>query len=220
MATCKWTEQEIATIRANAGMDAKELASLLPGRSHAAVMQKRAKLGGTYFGCRWTDEETQYLRDHRYDSTEDVAKALGRSVDTIFEKRVKFGLRALVDCPGCGTPTPKRNQHSCCPSCAKPNSYFNGTVEGRYRAYKFSAKKRGHAFGLTLDEFAEFKDKPCDYCGDAIDGIGIDRVDNAIGYTKANCVPCCETCNRMKLTMDRAAWLSHMQKILKNVKGH
>lgn len=219
MPTHKWTEQEIATIKANAGLDAKELARLLPGRSHDAVMQKRAKIGGAYTGRRWTDEETQYLRSHRYSSTEDVAKALGRSVDTIFEKRVKFGLRTLIDCPGCGTPTPKRNQHSCCPDCAKPNSYFNNKVEGRYRTYKFSAKKRGHAFSLSLSEFAEFKDRPCAYCGDPIQGIGIDRADNKTGYTKSNCVPCCETCNRMKLTIDLPAWLAHMQKIIQNVKG-
>jgi 5-methylcytosine-specific restriction endonuclease McrA len=28
---------------------------------------------------------------------------------------------------------------------------------------------------------------------------GIDRVDNSIGYTPDNCVPCCTQCNRIKL---------------------
>lgn len=40
-----WTEREIATIKRHPEMTARELASLLPGRSVQAVKRKRTRLG-------------------------------------------------------------------------------------------------------------------------------------------------------------------------------
>jgi hypothetical protein len=42
---------------------------------------------------------------------------------------------------------------------------------------------------------------PCYYCKSQKENEvnGIDRVDNSKGYTKDNCVSCCQFCNRMKL---------------------
>jgi len=42
--------------------------------------------------------------------------------------------------------------------------------------------------------------KECYYCGyyNKSEAIGIDRINNTLHYTKENCVPCCETCNRIK----------------------
>jgi hypothetical protein len=52
-------------------------------------------------------------------------------------------------------------------------------------------------------EFNDFKTmvlSQCYYCHHFKDSetIGIDRINNSIGYEKDNCVPCCETCNMMK----------------------
>jgi 5-methylcytosine-specific restriction endonuclease McrA len=80
--------------------------------------------------------------------------------------------------------------------------------------YKRSAKKRGLVFELSNDEFKSMTGSPCHYCGHPPSTIrnfgnanggfifnGIDRKDNALGYTIDNCVPCCFVCNRAKGTL-------------------
>ncbi|KAK1548577.1 hypothetical protein Q3G72_000704 [Acer saccharum] len=76
------------------------------------------------------------------------------------------------------------------------------------RAYRRGAQDRGYSFQLAVHEFCTFWRKPCHYCGAAIDTVGIDRVDNAIGYRLSNCVACCTDCNTSKGTRDVAAWLA------------
>jgi hypothetical protein len=68
----------------------------------------------------------------------------------------------------------------------------------RYRSYKENAEYRGIKFDLSMEQFMLFWDKPCYYCGDAIDGIGLDRKDSYGGYSVGNVVPCCATCNYAK----------------------
>jgi hypothetical protein len=82
----------------------------------------------------------------------------------------------------------------------KKASIKGQTQRGRFTKYKAQAKSRNYPFELDEDQFLSFWEKPCHYCGDKIDGIGIDRIDNSLGYTIENCVPCCEDCNRMKMT--------------------
>lgn len=64
-----------------------------------------------------------------------------------------------------------------------------------------SAKRRGHTFNLTRREFAAIVAQPCIYGkASAAEGIvvGIDRANNARGYTHGNCVPCCFRHNVIK----------------------
>lgn len=70
-----------------------------------------------------------------------------------------------------------------------------------YDAYKRGANKRSYSFELSPEEFRNIIDKPCKYCGE-IDGLwsGVDRLDNSIGYTVTNSVPCCKFCNQAKHT--------------------
>ncbi len=44
-----------------------------------------------------------------------------------------------------------------------------------------------------------FWGRDCHYCGDEINGVGIDRVDSNIGYQMENIVPCCYQCNITKM---------------------
>jgi hypothetical protein len=69
-----------------------------------------------------------------------------------------------------------------------------------YKSYFTKAYKRGYEFTLTEEFFLETISSPCYYCGHFKEGeaVGIDRVNNSIGYVAENCVPCCEVCNRMK----------------------
>ena len=96
-----------------------------------------------------------------------------------------------------------------------------------YRGYMQSAKKRNIKFDLTEEQFSEIIIKNCIYCGDALTNIkkgqgktsgdflynGIDRVDNAIGYTTDNSVPCCWKCNNMKWKFSKKDFLEHIKKI-------
>lgn len=64
-----------------------------------------------------------------------------------------------------------------------------------YTNYVRKASVRNLEFDITLQEFESMKNKGCAYCGltERIH-IGLDRVDNNIGYTKDNVVPCCTSC--------------------------
>lgn len=74
---------------------------------------------------------------------------------------------------------------------------FRTTPKGMLSSALGGAKKRGLVFDLTLEYITHFLwKKPCHYCGD--EALGIDRVDNTVGYTPGNSVPCCKTCNLMK----------------------
>jgi hypothetical protein len=75
--------------------------------------------------------------------------------------------------------------------------------------YKGSARSRGLAWELADEEFDRLVTSDCHYCGAEPSMLevagpsefmhgGIDRMDNNLGYTAANCVPACATCNRAK----------------------
>lgn len=88
--------------------------------------------------------------------------------------------------------------------------------KGRYMTYRLGAKNRNLLFEITLEEFTEFQYKPCVYCGDTFDKIGIDRVNSSKGYVKGNMVSCCEMCNKMKLHHDKETFINHCKQIAKN----
>lgn len=90
---------------------------------------------------------------------------------------------------------------------------YNRTVQGGYRIYKSNALKKGKDFLLTPEDFANIVSSPCVYCGGSETRIGIDRIDNSIGYTKENSAPCCKMCNYMKKNHSVTDFLSHINKI-------
>ncbi len=90
---------------------------------------------------------------------------------------------------------------------------FRRWLKEKYRPYEHLflwlnkvAKKNQTAVELTYDEFVLFTEiKTCSYCEAGIVWVdqqgrayNLDRKDNAIGYTKENCVVCCIGCNRIK----------------------
>lgn len=85
-------------------------------------------------------------------------------------------------------------------------------ILARFQAYKSNAKKRGLLFELTRDKFREFATGICAYCGDP--AIGVDRVDNLLGYVDGNMVACCQVCNHMKHTMGRDNFIRKCKQII------
>ena len=95
-----------------------------------------------------------------------------------------------------------------------------------YLQYRAGAKNRGYEFKLTKEQILELVKQPCHYCGiepsnvrttgwnsGSITCNGIDRVDNSIGYTKENVVPCCWTCNNKKKAMSKNEFLEWVSRV-------
>lgn len=82
-----------------------------------------------------------------------------------------------------------------------------------FKMYERNAKKANRDFSLTLAFFSTFWQKPCFYCGEDIDTIGIDRIDNSIGYIEDNIVSCCKLCNLMKRSLSQKEFLLKCRKI-------
>ena len=108
-----------------------------------------------------------------------------------------------------------------------------------YKRYKKDAEKRNKEFSLSKKEFKEITSRKCFYCNKEPDKEkkstkntgsykynGIDRFDNKLGYVFENCVPCCTSCNRMKLDktpeefMQNVFDIYHNQKIKNQFKEH
>lgn len=85
--------------------------------------------------------------------------------------------------------------------------------ERRFAHYVSGAKSRGYSFELSYEQFMEFWNKPCYFCGSEIKTVGIDRLDNSLGYTLDNCAPCCEVCNKMKKILSVETFLLQCKKI-------
>jgi hypothetical protein len=66
-----------------------------------------------------------------------------------------------------------------------------------WRYYRRNAKIRSVIWELTKEQFNSLIAQECKYCGHTgpTGFVGVDRVDNTLGYTFHNCVPCCRWCN-------------------------
>ncbi len=80
--------------------------------------------------------------------------------------------------------------------------------------FRGTALRKGLEFDLTLEGLlSDFWQKPCHYCGDPIETVGIDRVNSSLGYVPGNMVPCCSICNYMKLTSCREDFITKCKQI-------
>ena len=111
---------------------------------------------------------------------------------------------------------------------------INGTR--LYNLYRRAAILRGYKFCLSVTEVAGMILQPCHYCGatgsmswslnrkqggqDRISYNGIDRVDNSLGYSISNCVPCCKMCNNIKKAYTLDVLMDWVARIHKHMKGH
>lgn len=87
-----------------------------------------------------------------------------------------------------------------------------------WKIYQANCRKIGRIWEFSDEEAAELMSQPCHYCD--IQGspyIGIDRMNNELGYLKTNAVPCCSQCNYAKRTMGYGEFLEYLQRIAKAV---
>ena len=92
--------------------------------------------------------------------------------------------------------------------------------------YKRHAARRWHEWGLSREQVVAIISSACRYCGSPPANVkqhkntisplrysGIDRIDNAAGYTEGNVVACCRICNRAKETLsvqEFAEWATRL----------
>ncbi len=69
------------------------------------------------------------------------------------------------------------------------------------------AKKRGLEVTLSEEDLTHLYGQSCIYCGTSDTDIGIDRMNNRLGYTWNNSVPSCSMCNMMKETMSYCTFI-------------
>jgi hypothetical protein len=89
------------------------------------------------------------------------------------------------------------------------------SLGGKYSTYKKNAKRRNLEWDLTPTQFEEYWQKPCTYCGDEVETIGVDRMDSSKGYTVENTTPCCRTCNTIKMALTTEEFMSKITQIHK-----
>jgi hypothetical protein len=114
----------------------------------------------------------------------------------------------------------------------KSNKKYSGTsLENRVLVvYKGNSKRKGREFSLSEETFYTLIHAPCHYCGtknsnsikdaysdETMSYNGIDRLDSKVGYVETgNCVPCCTTCNRMKLELGEEDFLEWVELVFNN----
>lgn len=79
---------------------------------------------------------------------------------------------------------------------------------GRFLSYRNDAKRRGHEFALSFEQFSKFWQSPCHYCGREIAEVGLDRVNNLQGYLITNVVSCCRPCNMAKRDLTKSEFVA------------
>ena len=216
----KWTELEIKILEENRNLSSNEMRNLLPKRTYESIVQKRNKLGLQWNqDLKWEQWEIDLIKQNQFLSSEEISKSIlpHRSYEAVKTARHKAKLPHLVRCNKCGNQMAKNNQFDICNPCKKTIREYNNTVTHKYSQYRHGAKRRGYSWELTLEQFVSMYNGNCTYCGDKIEGIGIDRVDNTQGYTEENSVYCCEKCNKFKMAYEYDDWIHHMKKILKNL---
>jgi hypothetical protein len=105
-----------------------------------------------------------------------------------------------------------------------------------FTGYRLGAIKRNLSFEINLEDFLEMSSKNCFYCGikpstvfeakyargdkkglPRLNGAfiynGIDRINNDVGYTILNCVPCCSQCNISKLNLSFDEFVSWIERV-------
>lgn len=117
-----------------------------------------------------------------------------------------------------------KNSASC--GCSRKASLELAGLLYVYRAYRTNAIERGRLFTLTHRQFYKLIKKRCFYCGDFGSNSmplaghkerfvygGIDRYNQAKGYTRKNSLPCCRQCNFMKGTLSANDFIEKIQAI-------
>jgi hypothetical protein len=98
---------------------------------------------------------------------------------------------------------------------------YRKTIKGKsidiissYRRFDY---KKGYENNLTQLFVEKSLELPCIYCQDK--SSGLDRIDNKIGHTIDNCVPCCKECNIARMDNFTHEEMIILGKTIKEIKA-
>lgn len=108
-----------------------------------------------------------------------------------------------------------------CRACKRIKNHLNkNKPRTRFCTYRKSAAVRGIPFLLSFDEFKQFWNLPCFYCGNLIDGIGLDRRESSLGYILENIDSCCSRCNYAKQSQTQEQFIQMCQMVSSRFNNH
>ena len=150
--------------------------------------------------------------------------------DTLADERVIIKIDRLTEtnytfllyCDVCKTEQLVKRQGGLkrkCTGCAG-KIWRHETEDSRIRNksftnYRYRAIKRGYEFSLTRTHFLEIISRPCFWCGE-VGKVGVDRLDNYLGYSVDNSVASCKRCNYAKNDMSLNEWQDWINRIAKH----
>lgn len=105
-----------------------------------------------------------------------------------------------VDCFGKNKNNPSWNDYICKPCRAILSHNRFRTTKGQFVYSKSRAKQRKLEWNLTEEQYSELRKQRCHYCQGKLNetSVGLDRINNNLGYTLENVLPCCGNCNRIR----------------------
>lgn len=117
----------------------------------------------------------------------------------------------------------KNGEITCCVACSRRNASNvrkqpeQKKITDRFHEYKINARRKCNEFSLTKQQVVELLRGDCTYCG-IKQSFGIDRQDNAIGYTTDNSIPCCSKCNYAKRGMSKSDFMGWVRLVCNHAK--
>lgn len=108
--------------------------------------------------------------------------------------------------------------------CLRRKNQYESIKKNAYHSHKNSAKRRDLVTYLSYDEYILIASESCHYCGDIdlktnpdtgakIQLNGIDRKNNEPYYKLENSIPCCHSCNFIKMTMPYDNFIAKIKRI-------
>ncbi len=90
------------------------------------------------------------------------------------------------------------------------------TANLRVKSYKKTDRKKNRDTNITESIVTELLNRHCVYCG--YPSTGLDRIDNTLGHSIENCVPCCKECNIARNDLFTSEEMLIIGKAIKQVK--
>lgn len=218
----KWTKKELNFLKKNYNKFQSDYIAKKLNRSRESVLHKASnlklkKILGIKFSQRDFLKSIKTSKSH----TEAMSKLGYKNRCGSINNSTGVKYFKLVE-----KLSPNISHFSLSSRSANKKSQIGSSIESFYNFYKRSANKRRYSFSLSLNDFLNLVKNKCYYCNSIGEEkkftnskiplicCGIDRRDNAKGYSKENCVPCCKNCNFMKKTLSEKDFINHIKKIL------